>query len=474
MFTNNLQYELKLLFRNNWLVVLLISIVLLFTFAAFNGKKNVSKRLHDISRMQTELHKKDSLMLTNLTKIENGEKVDIPYWNMPSEPMTIGYRHPRLAIMKPEPLSFLATGQSDMYTHFKSPTVYGNNFALDYSEMVNPIQLLFGNFDLAFVIIYILPLLIIAFTFNILSKEKELGTLRLLGAQPISIRSWLLQKMTIRFVLFSIITVIALTITIISLDSFYSKINFIGLIMMIIGYVLFWFVLAYIINIKVNNSSKNAVALVGFWLVFVMILPATINQIGNAIYPTPSRLKMINEIRLIKKENEEKQNEIMNEYLRTHPELAQGNEQQKFGFWHNYFASEKIMQEKTKPLLAEYDTQLQKQQQLINIFKYFSPAILMQQSLNNIAGTSEKHYNDYKKQVLEFSYKWRNFLVPMLFKQQKFNIKSYNTMPNFTYKNRIGNTIWIHLLALVSMSSLLLVFVTTVTSKKKSIQKMNL
>ena len=180
MFLNNLSHEIKLLLRSHWLLVLFISTTLLFAFAAFNGNKNIEKRLDDVARLNDGLQKKDSIMLATLSKIEKGKTVDGPNWRLPSDPMTIGYRHPRLAIMHPNEFSFIATGQSDMYTHFKSPTVYGNNFALDYSEMVNPVQLLFGNFDFAFVIIYILPLLIISFTFNILSKEKELGTLRLL------------------------------------------------------------------------------------------------------------------------------------------------------------------------------------------------------------------------------------------------------------------------------------------------------
>ena len=153
MFTNNLQYEFKLLLRNKWLVILFTSHVLLFVFATYNGNNTVEKRRADIETMQTQLKVKDMEMLATLKKIENNEKVSLPNWQLPSEPITIGFRHPRLAIMKPEPLSFIATGQSDMYTHFKSPTVYGNNFALDYSEMVNPVQLLFGNFDLAYVII---------------------------------------------------------------------------------------------------------------------------------------------------------------------------------------------------------------------------------------------------------------------------------------------------------------------------------
>lgn len=469
MFYNNLIYEIKFLVRSNWLVVLLTSITFLFIYATQNGQKNVTKRLNDITEVQNTHNEKDSLMLITLSKIEKGEKVNIPYWQMPTEPMTVGRRYPRLAVMQPENFSFLSTGQSDMYTHFKSPSVYGNNFALDYSEMVNPVQLLFGNFDLAFVLIYILPLLIIAFTFNILSKEKKLGTLRLLGAQPISIKNWLIQKMIIRYLVFTLITLSILNVTIaaISLNIFNDFSNIIGLNLLIAGYILFWFVISFIINIKINDSSKNALSLIGIWLLIVLVLPASINQIGNSLYPTPSRLKMINQIRLIKKENEEKQNDIMSEYLRTHPELAEGNKTEKLGFWHNYFASEKIMEEKTKPLLAEYELQLNKQQKLISTFKYISPAILMQQSLNNIAGTSEMHYNDYKKQVFEFSTTWRNYLVPMLFKNQKFTISNYKELPNFTYQNRIANNVWFHLFSLVIISILLLITLTNKSLKNK-------
>ena len=460
MLNNNLKYELKLLMRSKWLILLSISIVLLFAFATYNGNKNVAKRLTDISKMEKEFLKKDSTMLVTLTKIEKGEKVDTPYWQLPNDPITVGYRYPRLAIMQPETLSFIATGQSDMYTHFKSPTVRGNNFALDYSEMVNPVQLLFGNFDLAFVFIYILPLLIIAFSFNVLSKEKELGTLRLLGAQPIAVNIWLIQKIGIRYFVFTTITIVALFVSIglFSALAFNDFGSLIKLLLLISGYILFWFILSCFVNIKINDSSKNALTLIGIWLLIVMVVPATINQIGNSLYPTPSRLKMINEIRLIKKENEEKQNKIMNDYLRSHPELATENQDQKFGFWHNYFASEKIMEEKTAPLLAGYDSQLKKQQNLINMFKYISPAILMQQSLNNIAGTSEKHYNDFKKQVFEFSNSWREYLVPMLFKEQVFTTKNYREMPRFSYKNRISDDTWVNFLAIISISGFIFFF----------------
>ena len=467
MLTNNIQYELKLLLRSNWLYILLFSTVALFTFACYNGQQTTNKRFNDIKTMQEATQKRDSIMLVTLNKIEKGEEVNILRWKMPTEPMTIGYRYPRLAVMYPETLSFLATGQSDMYTHFKSPTVYGNNFALDYAEMVNPIQLVFGNFDLAFVFIYILPLLIIAFSFNILSKEKELGTLPILGAQPISIRSWLLQKMLIRYFVFTSIILICLLVLIgIFFNNAFDKSGTILILSLLIAvYNLFWFIVAFIINLKINNSAKNALSLIGLWLLIVLVLPATINQIGNSLYPTPSRLKMINEIRLIKKENEKQQDKIMSDYLRTHPELNQGNGDDKFGFWHKYFASEKIMEDKNKPLLEKYETQLKKQQNLASAFKYLSPAIILQQSLNNVAGTSENHYNDYKKQVFEFSNEWRDYFVPMLFKKEQFSTQHYNNMPVFEYKNRTPLSIWTSIITLLIIN--LFVFVIFGLKSKK-------
>lgn len=471
MFLDNLSHEIRLLYRSNWLIVLSICLCLTFGFAAFNGNKNIAKRLNDIEKVQKDLKQKDAALLAMLIKLEKGEKVDGPYWRMPSAPMTIGYQHPRLAVMQPSALSFLSIGQSDMYTHFKSPTVYGNNFALDYSEMVNPVQLLFGNFDLAFVMIFILPLLIIAFTFNILSKERELGTLRLLSSQPISTLNWFLQKTLVRFLVFTMLCIVLLLFIfgVFSPDSLNYPESILGLFALVSAYNLFWFVLSAVVNIKVNNSAKNALSLIGLWLCIVLVIPATINQIGASLYPVPSRLKMINEIRSTKKENESRQNEIMGEYLRNHPEYASETHQKNLGFWHNYFASEKVMEEKTKPILDQYQTQLKKQQELIRVSEFLFPAILLQQSLNTIAGSSEKHYNDYKKQVFEFSNRWRNYLVPMLFKNQKFKVKDYAEMPKFNYENRIKNKSWSNTLILILITTtLFFIFIAKRLNRKSA------
>lgn len=61
--------------------------------------------------------------------------------------MNVGNLSPRLVAMPANEMAFMATGQSDIYTHFVMPTVFGDDFAINVSEMSSPIQLLFGSFD---------------------------------------------------------------------------------------------------------------------------------------------------------------------------------------------------------------------------------------------------------------------------------------------------------------------------------------
>jgi len=72
--------------------------------------------------------------------------------------------------------------------------------------------------------------------------------------------------------------------------------------------------------------------------------------------------------------------------------------------------------------------------------------------------------------VFEFSNEWRNYLVPMLFKQQKFTSRSYDQLPIFNYKNRIQNNIWLDMLVLVIVSTIIFFIFAGKSLKNRSAQ----
>ncbi len=438
MFKYNFRYELKLLIRSKWIQLLSILLLLLFSFAAFNGQQKVEKRNLDIAEMKQQIEESDASMLKLLDSVESGMQVSVPRWTIPNSPMAVGNYYPRIAEMRASALTFVATGQSDLYTHYIKPTVASDDFELNFTEMTSPTQLLFGSFDLAFVIVYLLPLIIIAFSYNVLSYERESGSLRLLASQPISLKHWVLQKLGLRF-FWLLLMVIVILITVFIAMGKISEINvtgyayFFGIILV---YMLFWFAIAFLVNIFGKNSANNAVSLLGLWVVFVLLMPSGLNQIGNALYPIPSRNIMINKMRITKSEATKKQNEILDNFLRDHPEYAINDPKQSRSFWHGYMASKQLIKQELEPIVATYDEQLRKQQRWLDKLKWVSPAIVVQESLNKMAGTSTADYENFRKQVIDFAVIWREHFMPFLYNNQPFSKQDYTDLPKFQYEQK--------------------------------------
>ena len=459
MFRYNFIYELKLLLRSRWIQLLSVLLLLLFGFSTINGKSKVVKREVDISAAKQEVQQTDKAMLKLLDSVEQGLEVSASSWTIPTSPMAVGNYHPRVAAMDPQPMSFIATGQADLFTHYVKPTVSGDDFALNFTEMTSPVQLLFGSFDLAFVIVYLLPLLIIAFTYNVLSSEKEQGSLRLLASQPISIRKWVFQKLMLRFFWLSLLVALSLVIVILVVRiqplEWSSIFSLLGL---TLGYMLFWFALAFLVNIFVDSSAKNAVSLIMLWVVFVLLTPSVLNQLGNTLYPMPSRTLMINEMREQKAEATKRQDEILDNFLRDHPEYAINDSTQSRNFYHRYIASQKVVKEELEPIVDAYETQLQKQQKWTEKLQWISPAIVVQESLNQLAGTSTADYENYRKQVIGFAGEWRAHLTKFLYNNTPFGQKDYAALPQFEYQDKTSGKIGFSVLVLLAIALVLLIF----------------
>ncbi|WP_299223324.1 DUF3526 domain-containing protein [uncultured Psychroserpens sp.] len=462
MLKYNFKYEWLLLIRNRWIQVLTILLFILFGFAAYNGTQKVKMRTSNLTSAINELQIKEREILSQLDSLEAGHELNISRWMMPTNPVVTGNLLPRVVNMPPKSTAFISTGQSDLFAHYVQPIVTGEDSTMNFKEMTSPTQLLFGSFDLTFVIVYLLPLLIIAFSFNILASERERGSLKLLASQPINIRVWVLQKLGLRFFWLVMVIIITLSLVFIIFD-FDIKTNwmsFITLLSIIIAYTLFWFVLAFATNIWIRSSAKNAITLIGFWILFVLLSPTLINQISNTLYPIPSRTLMLNEMRSIKSEAIKKQDEILDNFLRNHPEYATNDSKQARGFYQKYMATQQLIQDELKPLLSEFESQINNQHKLVNASSWFSPALIVQNSLNQIAGTSTGDYQNFKRQSIIFSKEWRNFFKPMLFKGEKFKKSDYKNLPEFRYRyasvNTYSKTFW-----LIIISSLILFLVLT-------------
>lgn len=430
----NINAELRTIFRNHWLLALTLLLLSLCLYSGWNGNRHVAQRQQSINDAFAELEASDKLMEARLDSISKGLEIDLPTWQYPNLPTATGDRSPRVAAFVPGDLSLISTGQSDMFNHYVKPTLTGDSFSIAFTELTSPVSLLMGNFDPAFVLVYLLPLLIISFCYNILSSEREQGSLVLVASSPLNLRTWLLQKILIRFAVVVTLLTICLSLTL-----SFNGVPFGANALIFIGaswlYAAFWFALAYLINLRGKSSASNAITMLGLWVTLVLAVPSLISQSANALYPVPSRALLINEMRTLQAEVDKEQDKILNDYLRNHPELItrDAKESTAYGWWQRYFASKDLIKDRMTPLIDRYDRSLARQQRWVNQLSFLSPAVLFQNSLNHMAETSTAHYAAYRQSVLAYTGEWQRFFLPLVFQDKPFTKEMIGQFPEFDF-----------------------------------------
>lgn len=157
----------------------------------------------------------------------------------------------------------------------------------------------FGEVSLAMLLKVIAPLLIFYLGFSTISGERENGTLKLLIGQGITRKEivfgkWLgLWSLSLIF-LITVFTVLLFFVVIEGHEVQHSS-SFSRYLILLAAYFLFFGVLSAI-TILVSAFSKTAkgtlVKLLGIWLLFVVVLPKSLQAIGYYLYPTPSKIEM--------------------------------------------------------------------------------------------------------------------------------------------------------------------------------------
>jgi ABC-2 type transport system permease protein len=290
--------------------------------------------------------------------------------------------------LPPGPLAMIAVGQSDLLPVCIRVTagplsVYSANY-----EWENPLHLLLGRFDCAFAVLYLLPLLAFVISFNLLSRERELGTLPLVLASPVPLTRWLGACFLLRGLIFlgAVLFALVAGLFVVGFDLFApgAALRLALFLALVTAYLVFWFALAFAINARGLSSAANALGLVGLWLMIVMIIPASLNLGVKRAFPLPSRVDFLNDLRQASDDNSRKTGEAGKSFLHDHPELAFGNIATEPG---------------NDPFNQRFIAQNARQQVMIECLRFMSPAIVFQQGTNELAGNDQARHRRFMAAV---------------------------------------------------------------------------
>jgi len=412
----------------------------LIGYGMFNGAMWTQFQTRTVNKITADENERITAQKNEIAAIEAGTSQPRLYRD-PRDPAFMGGifgGSGRFVWMSPAPLAALSVGQSDLYPYYFKVAVGSKQNFMSNDEIENPHNLLAGSFDLAFVIVYLFPLVILALSFNLLSQEKEQGTLALTLSQPLNLRSLVLGKIIARFVPIAI-----LTTTFVLLGGFLVGVDFSAdgaarqMVLWIIAtiiYAAFWFGLAALVNSFGKSSATNALTLAGIWLLLVLIIPALLNIFTTTLYPVASRTEIVQATRRAAEDADARSGQLLSKYLTDHPELTPTNTKAEFGEYFSRIIVATLDAEKqTQPVLDDFNRQLTNRQQLVNRFRFISPAVVVQEAFNDLAGTSQPRYAEFTKQADEYHQMWRGFYYPKILRQDTINSADYAELPRFSY-----------------------------------------
>jgi ABC-2 type transport system permease protein len=317
------------------------------------------------------------------------------------------------------PLNGLSIGQRDVNNSLQFINIRNLEAEKYDADLYNPVNLLIGNLDFAFVLVFLFPLLIISVNYNLLSEEKEGGTWPLLWVQSRKPVGVLLQKLSIRaiviYALLALLMVVAIPVLHLPLNSALAAVT--GLCVL---YLLFWFGVSFWVVSWKKSSAVNAVSLLTVWVLLTFILPAAVNNYITAKYPVPEALATTVEQREgyhAKWDMEKKP--TMESFYAHYPQYR------KYGFpnapfsWLWYYAMQQAGDDEAKDEATELKEKLRLRTETSRSIAQFVPTLHTQLQLNALSRSDLDNHLRFLDSTERFHEGLRLHFYPKVFEAQE-------------------------------------------------------
>lgn len=450
------KHELKILSRNKVLISLCALIIAILVSSLWIGSSMLHKQEQTITKIKdTDREITDSLK-TRIKRIEANHMIYPGFiWDDPTFAYnTARNEGPKYAVKKPFSLQALNVGQSDVQPFYYKVYINKKQYLTFESEIENSFLQFIGNFDFSFVVIYLFPLLIIVFSYNVLSSEKEQGTWVLLKTSNQSIAQVILYRIVIRYLMFTVFFWLIVTPVLLSHigSSFLYTANWLWLVAFVSLYFAFWFAASLLVNSFSMRSNVNAMVLIFMWLFTGIIVPNLL-QIGlSKVYPVPSRIDMLTAERDAINRYFEKDGQDLTKDVFSNPrtlirQASVVTPGMVYGYGVIVYKSQEIKDRASDIAEAKLYGQIKKQQEAIRRLQLLSPALMMQEELSALSGSHWHQFNQFSMDVDAFRRKTQQFYYPKMAYEntyRTFNVKDAEAIPQFEAKD-YHNFSWINM-----------------------------
>lgn len=412
--------ETRLLTRSRGLIALWIGFALLLAYALATGLATQARwqQAVDAQRAATE-----ETYATELARIASAapDASGLPAGAPPA-------RQRMDATLPPAPGLLIALGDTGA-----RPVIASVRYATRADtlfknvEVGNGVTRALGALDFTFWLVVLMPLLVIAFTHDVVAGERDAQRLHLVQAQAGALRGVVLRRLIVRLAPGLVLVVLGFASAIV-LGLPASLAACAALIAAL--YLLGWGAVCAWVSHRAATAQAAAAWLLVGWLLVVIVIPAATALAVQTLAPVPSRSEQVLAVRQVQLALQPRATELLGQYLTDHPELAKGG---SAGFAQKNFVMQRETEARLAPVFAQFEQAQLKQERAAAMLQWLSPAALTQRALVRLAGTDSIRYRAYLTQVNAFSEGWRTTLREPVFAGRNLTADELKALPRFRF-----------------------------------------
>jgi ABC-2 type transport system permease protein len=411
-------YEVRRLLRDRALPGLMLLLLGLGAYASWNGADWVRQREAAITVIQAE-------------EQERWAKARKFVGSTPSVILPIAQ-----PVLPPGTMAPVSVGQADAYPFTADVIALGDStmlFKRVWPDIGSPTARAAGQLDLAFVVIFLLPLVILAASYDLWSRERERGVAALVLSQPVAVGRVIAVK-ALALVLVILLPSTTLILALAALAGAQDAAGLSALGLTVLSYGCFWLAVVVLVSLFARRSTEAAIAAGGIWLTLVVMAPSLALASADLLAPPPSELRFATELKAREAqilERQQRDRATESTLMRTPAPRIPHRVRDGYD-------DRADLDQELAPMIETHRLAKDSRRRVLDRLRFFLPSVAAQDALDRIAGSDADRALAFQMQVLDFQQERRHLFKTYLDRDALQTLKEYDQLPRFRFKETGG------------------------------------
>lgn len=341
---------------------------------------------------------------------------------------SLAYHTFHLTYDAPSRFAFAALGQREVLPWKHRIRMLALEGQIYETDAENPSLALVGRLDFAFVASTLMPLLVIFLLHGLTTSERTAGRLELLVATAGS-ALWG-RRAGVRGGALLLCMLAPLAVGGALQRSSVAALGAAAAAVCL--HLVFWCWLAHQVGKRARSCAVSLTALVGLWLGWAVVAPATIQTVVEQAVPVPQGDSILLPQReAVNAAWDLPKQATMKPFVERHPEWRDHAEVKAPFEWKWYFAFQEVGDQAVEAVSHAYRSGRSARDQLAGWLCFAAPPAWLERTLQALARTDVAAALSYEQSVREFHTQLRAFYYPKLFEDRPFETSSVAPRPVF-------------------------------------------